>query len=248
MTSQGTVVACGSDDDNQYYGISKKCQDYKIVAIYASSDNSCALAEDGTLVIVGADRRNGYNNSVLKKNVWNDIVEVNLDCGVGLTKEGKVVSFYENKNLEKEISNWSDIISITGYTKNSLAGLKADGTVVHYQEIVIDEDRFDTSNWSNIIAISADRGMLVGLKSNGTVVATGDKNEKFSFNKLKLFNDYSTYEEEKKEAIKKRIAIEEERRRLIENRRQQNLCQHCGGTFKGLFTKKCSSCGKEKDY
>ena len=31
-------------------------------------------------------------------------------------------------------------------------------------------------------------------------------------------------------------------------RRNQNLCQHCGGRFKGLFTKKCSSCGKEKDY
>ena len=25
-------------------------------------------------------------------------------------------------------------------------------------------------------------------------------------------------------------------------------CQHCGGTFKGLFTKTCSSCGKKKDY
>lgn len=28
----------------------------------------------------------------------------------------------------------------------------------------------------------------------------------------------------------------------------QGLCKYCGGTFKGLFTKKCASCGKEKDY
>jgi hypothetical protein len=27
-----------------------------------------------------------------------------------------------------------------------------------------------------------------------------------------------------------------------------NLCQHCGGSFTGLFSKKCSVCGKAKDY
>lgn len=30
--------------------------------------------------------------------------------------------------------------------------------------------------------------------------------------------------------------------------RSQKVCQHCGGKFKGLFTKKCSVCGKIKDY
>ena len=27
-----------------------------------------------------------------------------------------------------------------------------------------------------------------------------------------------------------------------------NLCQHCGGSFKGIFSKICSKCGKAKDY
>lgn len=31
-------------------------------------------------------------------------------------------------------------------------------------------------------------------------------------------------------------------------RRLQNLCPYCGGTFKGVFTKICSKCGKPKDY
>jgi tetratricopeptide (TPR) repeat protein len=31
-------------------------------------------------------------------------------------------------------------------------------------------------------------------------------------------------------------------RHLAENRRNQGLCQLCGGTFKGLFSKKCSQC------
>ena len=38
----------------------------------------------------------------------------------------------------------------------------------------------------------------------------------------------------------------------IENQRAEyrrlKVCQHCGGKFKGLFTKKCSACGKPKDY
>lgn len=30
--------------------------------------------------------------------------------------------------------------------------------------------------------------------------------------------------------------------------RDAGLCQHCGGELKGLFSKKCVSCGKPKDY
>ena len=30
--------------------------------------------------------------------------------------------------------------------------------------------------------------------------------------------------------------------------RRQKVCQHCGGTFKGLFSKRCGVCGKPKDY
>ena len=34
----------------------------------------------------------------------------------------------------------------------------------------------------------------------------------------------------------------------LKNRKTSNVCQYCGGTFKGLFKVKCSNCGKEKDY
>ena len=30
--------------------------------------------------------------------------------------------------------------------------------------------------------------------------------------------------------------------------KEKGLCQHCGGTFKGVFNKVCSKCGKPKDY
>lgn len=38
---------------------------------------------------------------------------------------------------------------------------------------------------------------------------------------------------------------------LLEERKERRCagkCQHCGGNFKGLFKKVCSSCGKPKDY
>ena len=38
------------------------------------------------------------------------------------------------------------------------------------------------------------------------------------------------------------------RSRSAERWKQSNLCRHCGGTFEGRFIKKCSKCGKPKDY
>lgn len=55
--------------------------------------------------------------------------------------------------------------------------------------------------------------------------------------------------EAERQAAEQRRAAEE--RRLAEQKAsyiQRNLCQHCGGTFTGLFSKKCSVCGKPKDY
>ena len=62
--------------------------------------------------------------------------------------------------------------------------------------------------------------------------------------------------EELRLAEEKRRAEEAQRleveRVLAEKRkanfRNQKVCQHCGGKFKGLFSKRCSVCGKPKDY
>ena len=35
---------------------------------------------------------------------------------------------------------------------------------------------------------------------------------------------------------------------LTEFMKQHNRCTRCGGEFKGVFTKKCAGCGREKDY
>lgn len=69
-------------------------------------------------------------------------------------------------------------------------------------------------------------------------------------------------EEQRKaeEALRKEAAQKEEDIRKAEEAKQQeieqqkmryrqmNVCQHCGGSFNGLFNKKCKVCGKPKDY
>lgn len=35
---------------------------------------------------------------------------------------------------------------------------------------------------------------------------------------------------------------------IMRQRRAENLCQHCGSTFKGVLVKVCAHCGKKKDY
>ena len=53
-------------------------------------------------------------------------------------------------------------------------------------------------------------------------------------------------EEAERKAREESERLEQER--IRSERRAKKLCQHCGGTFKGLFTKKCSNCGMKKDY
>ena len=67
----------------------------------------------------------------------------------------------------------------------------------------------------------------------------------------KLFDDFENLEEEQKRIQEEKKRIEEEKERIKAQKaqyRSQGLCQHCGGQLKGLLTKKCSNCGKPKNY
>lgn len=58
-------------------------------------------------------------------------------------------------------------------------------------------------------------------------------------------------EEERKEKQEQAIKAAEEKRKteaLKAERREKGVCQYCGGEFKGWLIKKCSVCGKRKDY
>ena len=114
--------------------------------------------------------------------------------------------------------------------------------------------------------------MIVGLKSDGTVVAVGyDRDGQCnteSWRNIRPVNkeqlkqaEQRRREEEQRRAEEQRKAeeqrrIEEQRQKEEEQRRieqsnrwqAQGLSRCCGAEFKGLFSKKCTVCGKPKDY
>ncbi len=88
--------------------------------------------------------------------------------------------------LYDEIYKWTDIVDIDAMELGSVAGLKADGTVVVTTPIEpdgLDAVKYDTykwkavDEWKDIIAISMGRHTLLGLQRDGTVVAAGSVSE-----------------------------------------------------------------------
>ena len=61
--------------------------------------------------------------------------------------------------------------------------------------------------------------------------------------------------EEKRQKEEEKHLKEEEKRQAEQRRIEQSnrwqtqgLCRHCGGKFSGIFSKKCTNCGRAKDY
>lgn len=144
--------------------------------------------------------------------------------GNGLKADGSVASEF-SKNMR-------DILDVDHAICCGSAALKADGTVSYYRYGASQQ----LENEKNIVAITSYSNGCVGLKANGTIVVDSayDKCKDW-----KLFVHIDHLKSYKELLAEGRIARE---------RREAGLCQHCGGSFKGLLGKKCTSCGKSKDY
>lgn len=251
LKSNGTVVATGDNQHGQC-----NIQNWKdIIAISASGLDTVGLKTDGSVVITQyVGDTDFYDSSKYSALKWPSVVAISNSAThiVGLKADGTVLSTGADKY---EIYNWTNIISVAagdGYT----IGLKSNGTVVSskYFGAMNDMGQCDVSNWMDIVAISVGSSHTVGLKSDGTVVATGHNR----YGQCNLNNFYGispvitaeTLSELKiqKEKLSSEGSKKREQQRIMADYRNSNLCQHCGGAFKGLFTKICSKCGKKKDY
>ena len=72
---------------------------------------------------------------------------------------------------------------------------------------------------------------------------------KSSTDLYKIADVYESIEEYEDSRTKKErcIAVAKELEKL-EAFRARGVCQHCGGSFRGLLNKVCRTCGKQKDY
>ena len=159
----GTVLACGKNDDGQCNVSGWK----DIVAVAAGNAHTVGLKSDGTVVACGQNASGQCDVSG-----WKDIVAVAAGGAytVGLRSDGTVVACGYNEYGQCDVFEWTDIVAVAAggaYT----VGLRSDGTVVAcgYNEY----GQCDVSEWTDVVAVAAGRIHTVGLKSDGTVVACG---------------------------------------------------------------------------
>lgn len=238
LKSDGTVVAVGSNK----YGECNTFRWTNVNRIYARYGRTIALTEDGRVMTAGL---NDYGQCETYE--WRDIIDVSTDSDhtVGLKSDGTVIATGRNFFGECNVERWHNIIDIATYLWVTV-GLKSDGTIV-----TTGDKRYipaEISQWKDIVAIKCGNTnetiQICGIKSDGTILIAGyDVTMKNVFS-WKLFDKPS-------EIIKRRTELAKTEKAKAETRaiyRSQNACQYCGGSFKGLFTKKCKNCGREKDY
>lgn len=235
LKSDGTVVSVGKNDFGQCSVIGWS----DITSVCAGEVHSLGLKSDGTVVAVG---QNYFSQCEVSR--WTDIVAIatDVDKSIGLKNDGTVITT-DGGWFGRDLAKWTDIIAISVKGGRCL-GLRKDGRVVMagYNE----NNQCDVSSWTDIIAVSVGDHHSIGLKTDGTVVATGDWKRYDTVYQWKLFDGINGLY---KDIETNRIAREQKATlRQKQDFRKKRLCQHCGGKFKGLFKKTCTSCGKKKDY
>lgn len=103
------------------------------------------------------------------------------DYVIGLRDDGTVFAVGNNDNGACEIGSWKDIVSIAvlrGSWKDNYpvyaVGLQRNGRVVIAGDR---EGKFDVSGWTDISTVQSSGKVLLGFKEDGTVVATGGREE-----------------------------------------------------------------------
>ena len=149
----------------------------QIVKLASGYHLTLALRSDGTVVSPNAeetekefDEEEIISFSTISN--WKGIVDI--ACGLsyvaGLQNDGTIIYAGELDNYKQ--SDWTDIVKIFGSSnEDGLAGIKSNGSVV---SINLPTKSCNTKSWNDIVSIDMGYAHMVGLKSDGTVVATGD--------------------------------------------------------------------------
>ncbi len=132
-----------------------------IVSVSVGNYYTVGLTKDGTMRYAG-------DYECIDAQYWEDIVAISSGPHhvVGLKDDGTVVVVREIEDKSSEENKWTDIVAVSAGTDHTV-GLKVDGTVVSTQK------DSGVEKWEDIVFVSAGF-CTAGIKSDGTVVATGD--------------------------------------------------------------------------
>ena len=149
------------------------------------------IKEDGTVTGTGEDY--SYLNGDLSR--WTDIVQVLAGdvSAAGLKSDGTVVVAGgiemdgEKFPIFSESQEWTDIKLLRSDGEKVLIGIKNDGTVAaakrdedagdYYFDYDLDACLKEIGTWTDIVDVSVAYDHIVGLKSDGTVVAVGNNDD-----------------------------------------------------------------------
>ena len=185
LKADGTVVATGRNNEGQCNVSSWT----NIVAISTGQFHTVGLRADGTVIATKFTADSTFFPYAGQCDVsnWSNIASVSARASrtIGLKSDGTVVAAGSNC----DVSGWTDIAALE-MGQGCTIGLKKDGTVVAIWEeshrldgtAVISANDIknylhEVNSWSNIIAIAAGDGFVIGVKRDGTVVAAGSNTD-----------------------------------------------------------------------
>lgn len=257
LKADGTVVATRYLGDPQSYNGQCDVSRWRdIVAIAAGYSYTVGLKSDGTIVATKyINSKVGDFFNLLELSKWKNIVAVTTGGfhTVGLKSDGTVIAVGAGGSSDHgqyNVKGWSDIVAVAAGTFHTV-GLRSNGTVVATGYNVVGQ--CDVSGWSDIVAIYAGSSQTIGLKSDGSVVATGSGIHKACSNMIADINTWSCIKLPK--ILNSQKELDEEKQKQLnairvqrDQYQNQGVCQYCGSQFSGFIFKKCSNCGKPKDY
>ena len=185
LRSDGTVAVAGRGCRTNSPGGDFHVEDWRNVKeIAVSYVNVIGLKNDGT--VVGTSIVD--NGFVQALSDWRNVEHIFLRNGksyyscacAGLCSDGTILIADNARNTINDAHKWTDILkfefansnTLSGSNTLNLFGLRSDGTVVACGDYNT-YGQLNVSGWNNIKDIKASTYHTVGLKTDGTVVATG---------------------------------------------------------------------------
>lgn len=183
LLRDGTVRCYGDNSRSQC-----DTDDWRgITAVFAGDHHTIGLRADGTVVAVGAQRKDSGNRfrsatghlpraNPCAVEGWTGITDISCagDVTLGITSDGKVKAVGNALYGQCNTDTWRGAVSAVTSGAHTVA-LFADG---HVEAVGRNESgECDTESWYHVVQIAVMPELTLGLRSDGRVLAAGRHNE-----------------------------------------------------------------------